>query len=32
MAGASVTLTRLDGEITRLWDAPVQTAALRRGA
>jgi len=32
MAGASVTLTRQDGEITRLWDAPVQTAALRRGA
>jgi len=27
-----VTLTRLDGEITRLWDAPVQTAALRWGA
>jgi dihydroxyacetone kinase-like protein len=29
MAGCSVTLTRLDDEITRLWDAPVLSAALR---
>ena len=29
MAGASVTLTRLDAEMTALWDAPVHTAALR---
>ena len=29
MAGASVTLTRLDAETTALWDAPVHTAALR---
>jgi phosphoenolpyruvate---glycerone phosphotransferase subunit DhaK len=29
MAGASVTLTRLDAETTALWDAPVRTAALR---
>jgi dihydroxyacetone kinase-like protein len=28
MAGGSVTLTLLDGEMTRLWDAPVHTAAL----
>ena len=32
MAGFSVTLLRLDGELTRLWDAPVHTAALRWGA
>jgi dihydroxyacetone kinase-like protein len=31
MAGFSVTLLRLDEELTRLWDAPVQTAALRWG-
>lgn len=31
MAGASVTLLRLDDELTRLWDAPVHTAALRWG-
>jgi dihydroxyacetone kinase-like protein len=31
MAGASITLTLLDDELTRLWDAPVHTAALRRG-
>ena len=31
MDGASVTLTRLDGEMKALWDAPVHTAALRRG-
>jgi dihydroxyacetone kinase-like protein len=29
MAGCSLTLTRLDDEMTRLWDAPVLTAALR---
>jgi len=29
MAGCSLTVTLLDGEIARLWDAPVQTAALR---
>lgn len=31
MAGCSVTLTLLDNEFTRLWDAPVRTAALRHG-
>ncbi|GAB7034915.1 dihydroxyacetone kinase subunit DhaK [Streptomyces sp. NPDC021749] len=31
MAGASVTLCQVDGELLRLWDAPVQTAALRWG-
>ncbi|MET9319684.1 dihydroxyacetone kinase subunit DhaK [Streptomyces sp. NPDC003038] len=31
MAGCSVTLCRADAEMTRLWDAPVQTAALRWG-
>jgi dihydroxyacetone kinase-like protein len=29
MQGASVTVLRLDGELTALWDAPVHTAALR---
>jgi dihydroxyacetone kinase-like protein len=29
MAGCSLTLTRLDDELTRLWDSPVHTAALR---
>lgn len=29
MAGASLTLLRLDEELTRLWDAPVHTPALR---
>ena len=32
MAGASLTLTLLDEELIRLWDAPVNTAALRWGA
>ena len=32
MAGASITLLKLDDEMTRLWDAPVHTAALRWGA
>jgi dihydroxyacetone kinase-like protein len=31
MAGASVTVTLLDDDMTRLWDAPVHTAALRWG-
>jgi dihydroxyacetone kinase-like protein len=31
MAGFSVTLLRLDDQLTRLWDAPVQTPALRWG-
>lgn len=31
MAGASITLLRLDEELTALWDAPVSTPALRRG-
>jgi phosphoenolpyruvate---glycerone phosphotransferase subunit DhaK len=29
MAGCSVTLLKLDGETTKLWDAPVHTPALR---
>ncbi len=32
MQGCSVTLTKLDGEMAALWDAPVHTAAMRRGA
>ena len=31
MAGASITLLKLDDEMVRLWDAPVRTAALRWG-
>jgi len=31
MAGCSVTVTLLDDEMKRLWDAPVHTAALRWG-
>ncbi|MER9422525.1 dihydroxyacetone kinase subunit DhaK [Mesorhizobium sp. M0317] len=31
MAGCSITLTMLDDEATSMWDAPVQTAALRWG-
>ncbi|MFC9294838.1 dihydroxyacetone kinase subunit DhaK [Streptomyces sp. NPDC057011] len=31
MAGCSVTLCRADEELLRLWDAPVQTTALRWG-
>ncbi|MGW1767362.1 dihydroxyacetone kinase subunit DhaK [Streptomyces sp. NPDC002073] len=31
MAGCSVTVCRADDELLRLWDAPVQTAALRWG-
>ena len=29
MAGASITVLKLDGELTQLWDAPVLTPALR---
>jgi dihydroxyacetone kinase-like protein len=32
MAGCSITLLKLDDEMTRLWDAPVHTPALRWGA
>jgi dihydroxyacetone kinase-like protein len=32
MAGFSITLLKLDDELTRLWDAPVRTAGLRRSA
>jgi len=31
MQGFSITVLELDDELTRLWDAPVQTAALRWG-
>jgi dihydroxyacetone kinase-like protein len=31
MAGCSVTLLRADDDMLRLWDHPVNTAALRRG-
>lgn len=31
MQGMSITLLRLDDEMTQLWDAPVHTAALRWG-
>ena len=31
MAGCMLTLTKLDDELTRLWDAPVRTPALRWG-
>jgi phosphoenolpyruvate---glycerone phosphotransferase subunit DhaK len=32
MAGCSITLLRLDDELTALWDAPVVTTGLRWGA
>jgi dihydroxyacetone kinase-like protein len=32
MAGCSITLLKLDDELTRLWDAPVRTPALRWGS
>ncbi len=32
MAGLSITLTRVTGEMIRLWDAPVRTPGLRWGA
>ncbi|HEY0733523.1 MAG TPA: dihydroxyacetone kinase subunit DhaK [Herpetosiphonaceae bacterium] len=31
MAGCSITLLKLDDELTRFWDAPVHTAGLRWG-
>ena len=31
MAGCSITLLKLDDELTRLWDAPCDTPALRVG-
>jgi phosphoenolpyruvate---glycerone phosphotransferase subunit DhaK len=31
MAGCSVTVSIIDGEMKRLWDAPVHTAALLLG-
>jgi dihydroxyacetone kinase-like protein len=31
MAGTSITLLKLDNELTKLWDAPVHTPALRIG-
>jgi dihydroxyacetone kinase-like protein len=31
MQGCSITVLRLDDELTTLWDAPVHTAALRWG-
>jgi len=32
MAGCSITLLKMDDELTRLWDAPVKTAGLRWAA
>jgi phosphoenolpyruvate---glycerone phosphotransferase subunit DhaK len=32
MAGVTITLLRLDDELTRLWDAPVNTPGLRWGS
>lgn len=32
MAGTSITMLKLDGDLTKLWDAPVHTPALRWGA
>jgi dihydroxyacetone kinase-like protein len=31
MAGTSITLLKLDDSLTKLWDAPVHTPALRKG-
>jgi dihydroxyacetone kinase-like protein len=31
MAGCSLTVSLVDGKLTKLWDAPVHTAALRWG-
>ena len=31
MAGCSITILKLDDELTRYWDAPVNTPALRWG-
>jgi len=32
MQGCSITLVKLDDELTALWDAPVRTPGLRWGA
>jgi phosphoenolpyruvate---glycerone phosphotransferase subunit DhaK len=32
MAGCSITLLKLDDDLVRLWDAPVDTPALRWGS
>jgi dihydroxyacetone kinase-like protein len=32
MAGTSITLLKMDAQLTKLWDAPVLTPALRWGA
>jgi dihydroxyacetone kinase-like protein len=32
MAGCSITLLKLDEDMTKLWDAPVLTPGLRWGA
>jgi dihydroxyacetone kinase-like protein len=32
MAGFSITLLKLEDELTKLWDAPVKTPGLRWGA
>ena len=32
MAGVSITVSALDSQAKKLWDAPVHTAALRWGA
>ena len=31
MAGTSITLLKLDDELTMLWDMPVHTPAMRKG-
>jgi dihydroxyacetone kinase-like protein len=31
MAGASITLLKMDEEMVKLWDAPVKTAGMRWG-
>jgi dihydroxyacetone kinase-like protein len=31
MAGASITMLKMDEELIRLWDAPVKTPGLRWG-
>jgi dihydroxyacetone kinase-like protein len=31
MAGCSISLLKLDDDLTKLWDAPVKTAGLRWG-
>ena len=31
MQGCSITLVKLDDELTELWDAPVETPGLRWG-